>query len=201
MVLKYENLNLYDDTNNNITIVGECHTNIEYENLICSIIEDIEPDGIAVESSTFINLVDGGISQSKIYASDLDVPLAIVDQNEKWMKNKLGEDKSDIILTANKYQQYVHNIGDITPRIVSDARNIIRDKFGEKAYQTLYTQREEYMGSRVNGFQDYVDGEVLLICGAFHVYALSEMVDISASYIEDNRILEDNYNIYNNTRW
>lgn len=194
MVLDYHNLNLYDNDNKNIHIVGECHSNIEYENLICSIIEKIDPDGIAVESSTYISLNSGGIEQAKKYSSSLDIPIAVVDQREEWMKRKLGKNKNDIISEANSFQKYMKQIGDVTPRIITDARNVIRDKFGREEFKILYTEREKYMASRVKAFQEYVQGDIVLVCGAFHVFAISELIEVVNPIISENRILDSEDN-------
>lgn len=194
MALSYYNLNLYNNDNENIHIVGECHNDIEYENLICSIIERTEPDGIAVESSRYISLKCGGIEQAKKYSHAMNIPIAIVDQREKWVREKLGINKYDIILEANSFQEDMKKIGDVTPRIITDSRNAIRDKFGREKFKILYTEREKYMASRVKAFQEYVDGTILLVCGAFHVFAISELIDVVEPEISKDRILDSENN-------
>lgn len=200
MVLKYSNLNIINQKNDNITIVGEVHHSIEYENLVCSVIEDLEPDGIAVESSTAVNLIDGGIPQAKIYSSSMDIPLAVVDQNYKWLDDRLDSDRYNVITKANSYQNEVKEIGDVTYRTIVNSRNKIRDLYGENVYRSLFTDREEKMASRSKAFQKKLDGHIILICGAFHVPAIADMIDVVKPNIKDSRIYSNkNGRIY--SKW
>jgi hypothetical protein len=161
----------------------------------------LEPDGIAVESPTAVNFIDGGIPQGKIYSSSMDVPLALVDQNYKWLNDRLNSDRRKLVRTANSNQDKVKDIGDVTQRTIVETRNQIRDMYSEEEYRALFTKREKKMASRSKAFQERINGKILLICGAFHVPAIADMINFVEPNIENNRIYTNqNGKIYSKWR-
>lgn len=191
-MLDYKNLDIVDKTIENITIVGEIHQNEEYQSLVSNIIEINKPDIIGVESATtYPFCISGGIPQSKQYASDLDCKIVTLDQNEEWMHEKLDDKRMSAVYYGNQLSSLVEDMGDITPSIVSDARNNVRDNLGEYVFRVLFTEREILMSRRLKYVNNkYPEKNIVVVVGGFHIYALKELYDI-VDYIEcDHRISE-----------
>lgn len=192
-MLDYNNLELIDDSINNITLVGEIHQDEEYQNIVTSVIENKNPNIIAVESSTIHPFYfSGGIAQSKHYGSDLECKVVRLDQDEEWMDSKLGSDRMSAVYYGNQLKHLVKDLGDINPRIVSEARNNVRDNLGEYPYRILFTVREILMSRRLKYINNkFPNQNIVGIFGAFHIYAISKIYDLVDPLSCDNRIVKN----------
>lgn len=199
MVSKWDGLNIFQQYDDDIYIVGEAHNSYTSESLVWNILEGVEPNGIAIEQSPIYDSIPprfsntGGISRAYHYSKSTNIPVALIDENITWMKSNTNGNSSEIIRVANSPQNQQTEVGDFYMNTIMESRNLVRDNFGIENYEAIFIKREQNMARRILGFNERVSGPIVAVVGGFHVHAIIEFLDLVDANIEDRRISESQH--------
>lgn len=160
-----------------LIIVGEEHTGegaTRSRELGEEILNEYQPQTVAIEAPP--GRATGGrgaMSLANGYARRNGADLLTID-NQRGPMRRAVDNFSDYLGTANTFTYPIQEDGDLNPKAIENARQLVYELYGEEAYYEMYTHREEKMAARLREAAASFQPPIVLFCGAFHVPALVE---------------------------
>lgn len=168
-----------------IVLVGEEHQNSICAELARDVLEEVEPETLAVEMPPTWPAHGAGMGAMSRYAERHGKPLVNIDEPRGRMKN-LDCSYPKLTHVANTFKAPISSEGDVPLESINWARREVRDRFGQEAYNEMYTVRERAMTERLNTLKETYGTPIVAGVGTFHILALRDMLDT----IDDTREID-----------
>lgn len=199
--MPFEDYTTVEETlDGDVILVGEEHTppGAEYsEDLADRVLQEYEPQTIAIESYRPRNRSGGAMGRVADYASDEGVPLVAIDNSNPW--HRLDCSRSNLMERANHFSHPIQEDGDLDPAAIYDARERIRDEFGDDAREMMFENRENAMAARLRGLRESTEcgpedmeyeSPIVAAIGTFHIRGIRDRLEenIDLVFVRDERI-------------
>lgn len=177
-----------------VVVVGERHRKRSSRQLVASVLEDYDIDGVCVEVSPETGYRDdggGAIGKALVWATHEDIPRYYVDESKEDVIDGFGNRWTAIkYLRSIENRDPVHEAGLIDREMCSTVRTEIRDRYGENAVNLVLENREEKMAGRAKWVSEQVDSNVLLVVGGAHFDAIVDLLEngVNPIHVGDSRV-------------
>lgn len=183
-----------------IILVGEEHRNQDSRELAERVIEEVDPQTIAVERSgkkyPITSSTAGGMEYGAWYAEQEKIPLLHVDTKHDKpfrLRRKEGYGTLSLSREANKFSHPIEEDGDVDPRAISDARERVREQFGDDIADAMYIDREEMMVKNLLWAKENFPTPIVVNIGTFHILRMKELFN----EIDEDRAMEEDEIFFN----
>lgn len=175
-----------------IILIGEKHGNERSGGLARDVLGEVEPGVIAVEEPPNKAVIPRGAMGAAVqYSRDNQLDFAKIDiESRRREFASRVDDMARFHAVANSFSSPIQPSGDLQEQAIWDARNGVKDRFGEAAWRIMYPIREQEMARRLLTLRENYDGPVVAAIGAFHVPAVSQFLahEEPLEKIDDNRV-------------
>jgi len=155
-----------------IVLVGENHKNGPINDLTEDLLDELEPNTVAIENQRPV-AHSSGMGVATRYASRNDVAVAAIDES-LWRE---VETETSVLADANEFTYPIQSDGSLDARSIYNARARIKAKYGEEMFRKMYVEREIDMARRLRHLYDSDEfaTPITVHIGVFHITALRDM--------------------------
>lgn len=165
-----------------VILVGEDHRSRRCGRLAKRVIDQVDPQTLAVERAPFVSPKPAGrvaMGEATQYAKENGLPLLHIDSRDKRRKfDEAVDNRGEFLKVANHFEDPVTREGEVTINSIISSRSKIRHQFGQEAYEALYIEREIDMARHLIHAVERFEPPIVAAVGAFHVKALEEMLEV-----------------------
>lgn len=162
-----------------LIIVGEEHGNENSKRLMQRILDKTDPGMTAVEQGPHhARPVDGAMGEVARYAEREGIDLWHIDNEDRWRSIRSDTDMRELLDVANQFSHEIQLDGDLDERAITDARERVRDQFGNEVFNAVYPDREETMAEYLRWLGNITTyPPAVAAVGAFHLPAIAEIIE------------------------
>jgi SAM-dependent methyltransferase len=169
--------------NTTVYIVGEEHSGEGARragSLARELLRNIEePEVVAIEDNSPSVKRGGAMGAVYSFAEENLASVFAIDEPKSSIReacSEVGCSYGSLLLDANEFSHPIQEDGDLDPRAIRDARERVKENYGERVYDAMYTHREKQMAGRLRYLAAHYKPIVAAV-GAFHVPSITHRLE------------------------
>lgn len=170
-----------------LVLVGEKHYNKNSKQLVEEIVEEVQPNTVALEADKTQERTTGGMGAANLWARENGINTYKIDKPFHTPRRAINGSYSGYLRVANEFPYPLQENGDVDRRGPMEVRSNYRDKYGREAYEAMYTRREEAMARRLNTALEEMETPILAVTGVYHTQALAKLVPVLSRFVQLDR--------------